>query len=411
VKLSLSLALAGVLWAAAMMPAAGRSDKSANVITASLLGLGPVGGRNSISVNGSVSMSPDEQWLAIASPNPDGIADRIVFYSFATHTQWELKASRAIGPEEAAPYIAAWRDDSAAVAVNLAGEWLVVEPKTHQITALAMQGGGIDSSCASWSPNRKTLALFDIPALTIWEGQDLKAKLDWATSLWSPPLLPGVMEWRPWECGWSPDGRFLFLRFYGQAERGPESSGHLIVIDPNTGKQVAGWGAEAAYPHWLDASTLLYLSNDVNCDRLFPYNLPLALQSKGQREVKFLPHITWYSLNDDRQNLWALNTAGALLHVNMKTRKHRTMMRSVVSCAYAKSRDLLLVLTRQDEVYLIEARSGRKEFIGRWPQKDQPMKSCWRILGWGQGQQLPLVLGRQAEDGALEIRQLHIDRQ
>lgn len=378
-----------------ILPAAPPISRPTERVTHSLLQTGPLADYN-ISSSGMPSISPDERWLVFSPPRQEGKPESVIFHNLQDRQTWQVNAEHS--DKNMLGFVAAWRSDSRACAVALGGDWLVAEPGVRRVTQLGRREW--EEVAAGWSPKRKLLAFFDTPDFRVWDGRRVSEPVNWAERLGYPSL---ASPWRAWDCEWSPDEKFILLRFYGAADRTKESPGHLEVINPTTVKKAGGWGGEGINAHWLDSARIIFLS-DNDATRTSYTNMPLVVQARGRKPVRVLPQVGWYALSGNRRFIWAWRS-GSLYRIDSRTLKRRVVMKSVADCAYSEARDLLWVLTKEGATHIIDSKTLAKRFIGRWSKDDRP--SDWRVLGWAKGKPLPLLLVRQGNSrNAPEIWQL-----
>ncbi len=354
----------------------------------------------------SGTMSPNGRWLAYFDARPEN-CDRVVFYDLIKSRLWVVGEGRIV-PDSYSTRVLSWRQDSRACAIGAAGGWRIAWPTTRRTRRITRSAPG-GESCAAWSPRTNRLAMFEgflgNGLYRVWNGRQITRGIEWGKAVEYPQG-----EERAWQCEWSPDEKLMLFRFYGHAERDSYSSGHTVVINPQTGRRRFDWGAEAGPAHWLDKSRLIFDGDDEGLGVTSGLTVakPVAHQSNN-----WLKNAVTWTLSPQRDAVWALTTEGHLCRTTTKRRHWRIIRRNAVSTKVSRSMSPSLSLSpRGDMVGFCHAFGGSNiSLVSTSPQR--PWIISWRapvgkvkILGWASEKSLPLLELQRDEKSPAVIIQL-----
>lgn len=358
----------------------------------------------------SGTLSPDGRWLAYFDARPKN-HDKVVFYDLVQGRSWVM-AARHFDEESFTSRVLAWRSDSRACAIGASGGWKVAWPSSRRVQRLTRVGPG-GESCAAWSPRTNRLALFEgflgNGLYRVWDGRRLTRGIKWREAVGYP-----YGEERAWQCEWSPDEKTLLFRFYGHAQRESYQSGHTAVVSPRTGRRRFRWGTEAGPARWLDNSRLIFMDDDALWSGTTAPTGLAVTKPKTRESNIWLENAAAWALapqGDGKGNaIWAITTDGHLRRTSTKRKHWQIIRRNALPVQYMPS--TLSVSPRGDMVAFGNMFGGKNiSLVSTSPRR--PWTISWRapvgkvrVLGWAQGQTLPLLELQQSDDAPAIVIQL-----
>ncbi len=331
------------------------------------------------------ALSADGRWLAYFDDRKGRSV--AVFYCLPTARSWVVDLGKytqewpGYGMDESLDLV--WRPDKSVCAVLTQRGWALAAPDRKRIRRLPT-----DTEVAgtvSWSPNSGHLALFGLDGLfQLWDGHRLRQGPDWMQTL----HVPEYAVERTWQSEWSPDGRQVFLRFYGHADRDSTSPGHMLLLRPNTSQPHYRLTEEAGPTHWLDAHRLVFMGDDY----IGAGPAPLKV-SRPQTETShiWLKDVADWTLSRRRDTIWAVNSKGVLYRTPARRRRWRRVGKVAGSSLTVSSDGKWLAVSDA------QFASGPGTLIlfpinkRRARQNPMPALHSVVLLGWPAGQEFPLV--------------------
>ena len=383
-------------WVLAYVLAAGAQ---AATLTAHALQLPPT---DATSVGGA-QLSPNGRWLAYVAERKPGRLALVTYDLTSAHAQ-----AVDLGPLQPRSFfgdVLAWRPDSRACAVGVPNGWAVVTLGRQRVRWIdPVANYGPFESCAAWSPHGGRLAVFSGGGyFRVWDGTRLRRKADWAKASGAPSYATE----RAWQCEWSPNEKALLLRFYGQAERNSDAVGHMMVVDPDTGRDKFDWGAEAEPAHWLDDSHVAFRSLDESYGSL-PATLQVARPS-AHRERTWRASVVDWALTDRRDAVWIVTGEGDVWRTapsrprwrrvghSEAARRHIQQVGPVGLSLSPDGNQAVLVIGSA-----VELISSEGWPVGQWREAGSDIN----VLGWAAGRNLPLLAVGGANGGPYRVCQM-----
>lgn len=351
----------------------------------------------------ALAVSPDGRWLAyvvipkVVIPKPGRLA--LVLYDLTSARAQTVDLGPLDPRTDDTTSLLAWRPDSRACAVGIETGWAVVTPGRKRAQWIDRAHGVSGFDCRpAWSPRDGRLAVFsDGGDFWVWDGTRVRRKANWLKMTG----IPSYASERPWQCEWSPDGKSILFRYYGDSGRDSNATGHLTIVDPGTGR--FKWGAEAGPAHWLDDTQIAYRTSEVDTGGFEPEPLQVA-QPAANKERLWRADIMAWSLTDRRDAVWIVTGKGDVWWTSLA----KPHWRRVGHSDRHNQDDTLRLFLSPDGTQAALTTGDAVELF----RLDGPVRQ-WRhpgsdiqVLGWAAGRTLPLLTVEPTQSGPSEVRQM-----
>ena len=353
-------------------------------------------------------LSPDGRWLAyIVTPKPGRLA--LALYDLpSAHAQ-----TVSLGPQNPRfrwrGNVLVWRPDSRACVVGLQTGWAVVSPGRKRARWITRTYGYDGFDRAAWSPRNGRLAVFSGSGdFWVWDGTHVRRKANWLQETG----IPLSEDERPWQCEWSPNGKSILLRFYGNTVRDDTDTGHLTFVNPGTGR--FKWGMAAGPAHWLDNDRIAFRAEGDYIGGPMPVTLRVA-QRTGGKERSWRAGVAAWALTARRDAVWIVAGEGDVWRTPLVKPRWRRMWHSEDARSRIPQADTVGLFLSPDgsraalmtvsaiTVSTIEI-FHQGDPVRQWRPLDSDVEDI-QVLGWAAGRTLPVLVVRHKDD-TWEIWQL-----
>ena len=379
-------------------------------LTAHALRLPQVAGTEAIFRD--LAVSPDGRWLAYVlaserqlyhgsvrlnpnvAPKPGRIA--LVLYDLISARAQTVDLG-PLDPRADGFSLLAWRPDSRACAVGTEIGWAIVTPGRERARWIDRTHGVWVLDCRpAWSPRGGRLAFFSEDGdFWVWDGTRIRHKANWLKQTG----IPSYADERPWQCEWSPDGRFILFRFYGDSVRDSTDTGHLAIVDASMGR--LGWGTEAGPAHWLDNTRIAFRAGNAATD-VAPDTLQVAT---ARREHSWRADVAAWALTDRWDAVWIVTGEGDVWRTPLPNLHWRRVGRS----GTARNRTGTFGVSVSPDGSQAALTTGSAVELFR---QGGPVRQ-WRhpgfditVLGWVAGRNLPLLAVEPEKSGPTQVWQM-----
>lgn len=356
--------------------------------------------------------SPDGRWNAVVEePNGKNRPRRVVFTNLRTRRSWPIALPARSSDEYGFEPSLSWSPNGRAIAIRSKEGWRVAYPQARH-SRLVLRDRGFASYggyAAAWAPRTNRLAIFEDQGAPfyIWNGKRLSRAKHWIPSTG----YPYAGDVRIWQAAWSPDESAILLRFYGHAERGPESAGHTQLLSPRTGRAMYGWGDEARPASWLDAKRLIYLGDDGGLGGAgdLIVSQPSSPRNSRRRQVWLRDAVAW-TISPRAKTIWALKANGDLMRSPTRAaqwKRTRRLPKSVLgeyetTLTASPHGNMVAVSHGSQSRKLTMISTGARAWVATWATPG----GTFEILGWKPGRSLPLLAWNWNPDKPARIIQL-----